>query len=90
MQASARAPSLAILLLAYGGPERLEDVGPFLLDIRGGRPTSPELVEEIRSCGALALATGDLKSSLLVRDALPKDIDPADLLIGPGDPQWIW
>jgi protoporphyrin/coproporphyrin ferrochelatase len=42
-------PSTAVLLLAYGGPERLEDVEAFLLDIRGGRPTSPELVEEIRS-----------------------------------------
>jgi len=39
---------VAVLLMAYGGPERLEDVEPFLLDVRGGRPTSPELVEEIR------------------------------------------
>jgi len=38
----------AVLLMAYGGPERLADVEPFLLDVRGGRPTSPELVEEIR------------------------------------------
>jgi len=34
--------------MAYGGPERLEDVEPFLHDVRGGRPTPPELVEEIR------------------------------------------
>lgn len=38
----------AVLLLAYGGPERLEDVEPFLRDIRGGRPTPAELVEEVR------------------------------------------
>ncbi len=38
----------AILLMAMGGPERLEDVEPYLLDIRGGRPTPPALVEEIR------------------------------------------
>lgn len=38
----------AVLLMAYGGPETLSDVEPFLLDIRGGRPTSAELVEEIR------------------------------------------
>jgi ferrochelatase len=38
----------AILLMAYGGPECLDDVEPFLLDIRGGRLTSPELIEEIR------------------------------------------
>ena len=38
----------AVLLLAYGGPSALSDVEPYLLDIRGGRPTSRELVEEVR------------------------------------------
>ncbi|MFP7672670.1 sugar-binding transcriptional regulator [Marivita sp. S0852] len=38
-----------------------------------------EMLGKIRSCGAIALATGDLDSSLLVRDALPADIDPAEL-----------
>ena len=38
----------AVLLMAYGGPDSLDDVEPFLLDIRGGRPTPPGLVEEIR------------------------------------------
>lgn len=37
----------AILLLAYGGPDKLEDVPPYLLDIRGGRETPQELVDEI-------------------------------------------
>lgn len=35
-------------MMAYGGPDSLESVEPYLLDVRGGRPTSPELVEEIR------------------------------------------
>lgn len=38
----------AILLTAVGGPNSLDEVGPFLLDIRGGRPTSDELVDEFR------------------------------------------
>jgi ferrochelatase len=38
----------AILLMAMGGPDCLENVEPFLLDVRGGRPTPPELVAEIR------------------------------------------
>jgi ferrochelatase len=38
----------AILLMAMGGPDCLENVEPFLLDVRGGRPTPPALVEEIR------------------------------------------
>ena len=36
------------MLMAMGGPDCLENVEPFLLDVRGGRPTPPELVEEIR------------------------------------------
>lgn len=39
---------IAVLLMAMGGPETLDDVEPYLLDVRGGRPTPPELVEEIR------------------------------------------
>jgi ferrochelatase len=38
----------AVFLMALGGPDSLENVAPYLLDLRGGRPTSPELVEEIR------------------------------------------
>lgn len=39
---------LGVLVMAYGGPDSLADVEPYLLDIRGGRPTPPALVEEIR------------------------------------------
>ncbi|MEM9341705.1 MAG: sugar-binding domain-containing protein [Pseudomonadota bacterium] len=41
-------------------------------------------IRSIQSCDAIALAAGDLKSSLLVRDALPKDIDAADLIAAGG------
>src|SRR5438046_2068678 len=37
-----------VLLLAHGGPDSLDDIAPFLSNIRGGRPTPPELVEEVR------------------------------------------
>ncbi len=33
--------------MALGGPDSLEAVEPFLNDVRGGRPTPPELVQEI-------------------------------------------
>lgn len=39
---------VAVLLMAYGGPGNLDEVEPYLLDVRGGRPTSPELVREIK------------------------------------------
>jgi ferrochelatase len=38
----------AVLLMAYGAPGALDEVEPYLLDVRGGRPLAPALVEEIR------------------------------------------
>ena len=40
--------SVAVLMMAYGGPDSLEDVEPYLLDVRHGRATSADLVEEIK------------------------------------------
>jgi ferrochelatase len=37
-----------VLLMAYGGPQSLDEVEPYLRDVRGGRPMSREFVEEIR------------------------------------------
>jgi len=36
----------AILLLAYGGPESLEDIPAYLRDVRGGRETPPRVIAE--------------------------------------------
>ena len=40
---------VAVLVMAYGGPGNIADVEPYLMDIRGGRPTKPQLVEEIKT-----------------------------------------
>jgi protoporphyrin/coproporphyrin ferrochelatase len=37
----------AVVLMAYGSPERIEDVPAYYADIRGGRPVRPELVAEL-------------------------------------------
>jgi ferrochelatase len=37
----------AVLLLAHGAPERHEDVEAYLSLVRGGRPGSPEILEEV-------------------------------------------
>ena len=39
---------LGVLVMAYGGPDSLADVPAYLQDIRGGRPTPPALVAEVR------------------------------------------
>ena len=36
-----------VLLLAHGAPERVEDVESYLTFVRGGRPASPRIVEEV-------------------------------------------
>ncbi len=37
----------AVLLLAHGGPDRLEDLPEFLTHVRNGRPAPPALLQEI-------------------------------------------
>jgi len=38
----------AVLLVAHGAPERLEDVESYLSYVRGGRPGNPKVLEEVR------------------------------------------
>ncbi|MEN8197705.1 MAG: ferrochelatase, partial [Pseudomonadota bacterium] len=37
----------AVILLAYGGPDSLDDIPAYLDDIRGGRPTPKSLIDDI-------------------------------------------
>jgi protoporphyrin/coproporphyrin ferrochelatase len=39
---------IGVLVMAYGGPGSLEEVEPYLMDVRGYRPTAPEIVHEVR------------------------------------------
>ena len=39
---------IGLLVMAYGGPNSLDEVEPYLLDVRGHRPTSPEIIHEVR------------------------------------------
>lgn len=39
---------IGLLLMAYGGPNNLNEVEPYLMDVRGYRPTSPAIVHEVR------------------------------------------
>src|ERR1051325_10483410 len=42
------ASMIGLLVMAYGGPDNLDEVEPYLLDVRGYRPTSPEIIHEVR------------------------------------------
>jgi ferrochelatase len=39
---------IGVLVMAYGGPDSLADVEPYLLDVRGHRPTPSHIVAEVR------------------------------------------
>jgi protoporphyrin/coproporphyrin ferrochelatase len=39
---------IGLLVMAYGGPDTLEEVEPYLMDVRGYRATAPEIVHEVR------------------------------------------
>jgi ferrochelatase len=40
--------TIGVLVMAYGGPNNLDEVEPYLLDVRGFRPTAPQIVQEVR------------------------------------------
>jgi ferrochelatase len=40
--------TIGVLVMAYGGPNSLDEVEPYLLDVRGHRPTAPDVVHEVR------------------------------------------
>ena len=39
---------IGVLVMAYGGPDDLDQVEAYLLDVRGYRPTAPEITREVR------------------------------------------
>src|SRR5262245_52753368 len=39
---------IGVLLMAYGTPRNLDEVAPYYTDVRGGRPPTHELLEELR------------------------------------------
>lgn len=40
---------VGVLVMAYGGPNTLEEVEPYLLDVRGYRETPPRVIEVVRA-----------------------------------------
>jgi ferrochelatase len=55
----------AVVLMAYGSPDRLADVPAYYADIRGGRPVRPELLDElVERYRALGIDDGDGTSPL--------------------------
>ncbi len=58
--------------MTMGGPDSLEAVGPFLSDVRGGRPTPPEMVREITE---RYRATGGKSPALAITKELAQRVE---------------
>lgn len=76
-----------VLLTAYGSPATLEDVGAYFTHIRGGRPPSPEQVEELRERYRRIGGTSPLRAVTAaqaegLRRALARRASPAAVYVG--------
>jgi ferrochelatase len=66
----------AVLLVAHGAPERLEDVEAYLALVRGGRPGSPKILEEVRSrYAAIGGSSPLLRWTRAQAEALERSLD---------------
>ena len=73
----------AVLLLAHGTPESLDDMPEYLRRVRGGRPASPELVAEM--CGNYAAIGGRsplTEITLAQASALARALDGMPVYVG--------
>lgn len=70
---------IAVMLMAVGGPDSLDSIEPYLREVRGGRPTSPEFIEEIR---ARYRATGGKSPVLAIMRSVAQRLEQR--LNGPG------
>jgi ferrochelatase len=48
LNVNANSPKTAVLLLAHGSPDSPDEVSEFLLQVTGGRPLPPQVVEEVK------------------------------------------
>jgi len=74
MQKPSNANNPAVLLLAHGSPDSVEEVPEFLLRVTGGRPLPPQVVEEVKHryglIGRSPLTELTLKQGKLVSEEL--------------------
>jgi protoporphyrin/coproporphyrin ferrochelatase len=69
---------VAVVVMAYGSPERLEDVPAYYADIRGGRPIKEErLAELVARYGRLGIESGNPLNAITeqTRAALEQALD---------------
>lgn len=77
-----------LLIMAYGGPNSMEDVRPYLLDVRHHRPTSEEIFKEVEDRYELI---GGRSPILELTEAQGKGIEASLNSIGGDGEEWkVW
>jgi ferrochelatase len=67
----------AVLLMAYGTPSSEDEIAPYLADIRHGRPSRPEIVEELKQRYQKIGGRSPLLDITIAQgSALQKELDP--------------
>lgn len=77
-----------LLIMAYGGPNSMEDVRPYLLDVRHHRPTSEEIFREVEDRYELI---GGRSPILELTEAQGKGIENSLNELAPDGESWnVW
>jgi len=80
---------VAVVLMAYGSPERLADVPAYYADIRGGRPIRPDLLDDlVERYRRLGIEDGSPLNAITeeTRTALEREL--GDLAVFTGMKHW--
>jgi len=79
----------AVVLMAYGSPERLADVPAYYSDIRGGRPIRPELLEDlVERYRRLGIDEGSLLNAITEETRAALEAELGDVPVFTGMKHW--
>jgi protoporphyrin/coproporphyrin ferrochelatase len=82
-------PVKAVVLMAYGSPERLADVPAYYSDIRGGRPIRPELLEDlVERYRRLGIDEGSPLNAITEETRAALEAELGDVLVFTGMKHW--
>src|SRR5436305_9291865 len=79
----------AVVLMAYGSPERLDDVPAYYSNIRGGRPIRPELLEDLTNrYRRLGIEDGNPLNAITEQTRAALELELADIPVFTGMKHW--
>lgn len=80
---------IGVLIMAYGGPESLDEIPGYLADIRSGRPTTPAVLDEItNNYSKIGGKSPLLEFTIQQIDAIKTHLDPEKYQVYLGMRHW--